>query len=120
MENQGSTDSIGITLWDNCGALQYHALVNHALSPVSKLRNYAHRIGAGGAGKRPARTRAGIKYPFLRPVDRDPECGNVSGNAGICHDQKVDRGGRHLLAGDRDGAGRGSEEQLAPQNPLRR
>jgi len=72
------------------------------------------------ADKGPARTRAGIKHPFLRPVDRDPESGNISRNAGSGHDLEMDRGGRDLLAADRDRAGRGSEEPLAPQNPLRR
>jgi len=43
------------------------------------------------AGKGPARTRAGIKHPLLCPVDRDPEFGNISRNAGIGHDLEMDR-----------------------------
>jgi hypothetical protein len=43
------------------------------------------------AGKGPARTRAGTRHPFLRPVDRDPESGNIPRNAGIGHDLEMDR-----------------------------
>ena len=57
------------------------------------------------AGKGPARTRAGIKHPLLLPVDRDPESGDISRDTGSGHNLELDRGGRYLLAVDRNGAG---------------
>jgi len=102
-----STDSLGITVWDNCGALLYHTLVHYALRTIPELRHHRNRIATGRAAKGPARTRAGIKYPFLLPVDREPESGNIPRDTGIGHNLEMDRGGWYLLAVDRDGAGRG-------------
>jgi hypothetical protein len=59
--------------------LPYQTLANYFLRPISKPRHHRNRIAAGRAGKRPARTRAGIKHPFLCPVDRDLEFSNVPG-----------------------------------------
>jgi hypothetical protein len=64
---------------------------SYTISPIPKLRHHRDRIAARRHGKCPARTRAGIKHPFLRPVDRDPEFGNISRNAGIGHDLEMDR-----------------------------
>ena len=66
-------------------------MVNNFLSTICELRMYRNRIGSGYAGIGPARTWAGIKHSFLRSVDRDPEFGNISRNAGIGHDLEMDR-----------------------------
>jgi len=71
--------------------LPYRTLVNNSLRPVSKLRHHRNRIATGRAGKGPARTRAGIKHPFLRPVDRDPEFSIIPRNAGSGHNLEMDR-----------------------------
>jgi hypothetical protein len=42
---------------------------------------------------------------LLRPVDRDPESGNISRNAGSGHNLEMDRWGRDFLAIDCDGTG---------------
>jgi len=71
--------------------LPYQTLIHYALRTVCEPCHHRNRIGAGRAGKGPARTRAGTRHPFLRPVDRDPEFGNISRYAGIGHDLELDR-----------------------------
>ena len=46
-------------------------LVHYALRTILKLRYHRNRIATSRANKRPARTRAGIKHPFLHSVDRN-------------------------------------------------
>ena len=69
----------------------YRPHIHYALSTIPELRHHRNRIATGRAGIDPARTRAGIKHPFLCPVDRDPEFGNIPGDTGIGHDLEMDR-----------------------------
>jgi len=71
--------------------LPYQTLINYTLSTIPELRDNINRIATGRAGKGPARTRAGIKYPFLLSIDRDPESGNIPRNTRIGHDLEMDR-----------------------------
>jgi len=68
-----------------------HSFVNYTLRTIPELRHHRNHIGDGRTGNGPARTRAGIKHPFLLTVDRGREFGNISRNAGIGHNLEMDR-----------------------------